>query len=182
MNQIILLLLLSLSDYVPTNVESFVEARGVKQKVDSQDVLMVQIPKNIWEDINKGRKLVGRAVIDYDMAHKEPFYNREYVTDWVNLTKHELAEALKKDPTEDQIFVAWMIGMKSFRKLDYDPAKIKDEILLLKLEIFRMTQKNRVRSEVHEPPPPLPSDGRPLVPRRYQGDWDRPEEVRARYK
>lgn len=174
MNALILSLFLTLNDYVPTNIEPFFEAK----KAESG---LVKIPKSIWEDLNKGRKLMGRPTLPLETVNSHEFHNRDYVTDWVNLTAHELSEVLKHEPAEEQVFIGWYLGLKAFKKLDYDIAKVKDETVLLKLELFKRTKKNNSRASIHEPPPPLPSDGRPIVPRRYQSDWTRPEQ-RSSYK
>jgi hypothetical protein len=160
-------------EYGPLEVEGFIQAAGKKQIVDGKEYLIVEIPKKVWEDVNKGRKFVGRATYTQEQVKSQPLYAREYLADWVNMVKTELSEVYKREPAKEEVFVAWFIGMKAFKKLDYKLDKLPEEVEL-RLKVFQSVKTDR--AGIHEPPPPLPGDGRPVLSRRY------PDDERRRFK
>lgn len=137
-----------------SNVEAFIQA-GTKK---SGEKWMARIPKNYYEQINAGRKLLGQNTETYKTVHSEVYFNRSYFADYLKILKSEFKEETKHEPSTDELYLYWKLG-KDFKKFSFDPAKIKDDETLKNLQLFRM-----LSVAMRPVDSPLPTDGRRPMP------------------
>lgn len=157
------LLLLGFAAGADEDPTTFARAGGKRSKLDDQYVYMVEIPKAVYAKINAGRELLGKPTKSQDEVNSVLWANQEYLSDWITLVRHQLTKEMNRVPTTEQVFVAWKIGIKEFGKIGYDVARLTDEALVVRLDLLRSILANQSTPTA----PPLPTDGRQAVPRRY---------------
>jgi hypothetical protein len=156
------------------DVESFAQAGGVKSKLNDHDVYLVLFGKKEWAQVNIARKLANRRSDVLDTVNRDPWVNRQYLSDYLQMVRTLISEQTGKQPTREEVFVAWQVGFKAFKKADFDVKKVKglDE----KLHLFRALSGVQVQASFRSQPPPLPLN--PVPPPNYRGEWPREDELR----
>lgn len=152
-----------LSTFGASDPTLFARVGGKESKLNGQPVFWVEIPRSVHKAVNAGRKLTGKQAQDFKTVNSELWSNQEYLSDWLTLVENELAAELDKRPTGMQIFAAWKLGGRAFKRISYDVAQVKDGELVAQLGLFQALSQN-VKAFA---PAPLPTDGRRPIPSRY---------------
>src|SRR5688572_26559844 len=146
------------------NLENYVVAGGYRPEGEAQHFL-IKFSKAEWEKAEEARKLFGYQTNSLEVVNQDPGLNREYLGILLVYLRGKFNQDQKKSPSPEQIFLLWKMGDK-FRKINYDPGKVKDKNILIQLEHFRTL--NNSRAEVQRTiPTPLFSDGRKVIPLRF---------------
>lgn len=153
----------NLDDY---DYEVYAQVIGDKSVFNGQPHYFVKISKDDYKNINQGRKLTNKPVYPKEDVDSIPWHNREYFIDKLVMLKNELDQNLGYSSSLEQLYLAYRLGLKDFKKLEFNPDKVKDKDVLRDLKLF-----NALVEAKHDlsgkSPPPLPTDGRKPVPYRF---------------
>lgn len=143
-------------DLTSFNVEPFCQAGGTRYQTNGAIVCLLPIPKSFHKTITEQRLGSGTTVYSFEQVSKEAGPNREYALSYIKRLIGAYVMEKESDPSLEQIFLITVMGFENFKSLSFDPNKVQDQIVLLKLALFReLVAKNQLPPI--NVPPPLPS-------------------------
>lgn len=114
--------------------DRYVRAGGQTVTTDTgQTVQMVKFSDKQVQKINEIRTATNLETHPASLVNREPWINREYVVHVLHQVRRDYIREVGLVPTPDQLFVAWLVGIKPLQKQKFDPARVKETDLQLRL-------------------------------------------------
>jgi hypothetical protein len=83
-----------------------------------------QIQKVAWTDVVEWRKKRNLTTHDYRQNVLNPQISRIYASNYLTILHGRLKQQYNREPTPAELYAAYNMGMSSFRKCNYDIARV----------------------------------------------------------